>query len=149
MRIVQFDNLDSVISYPEEGVSAFGATVIKGIKVIGEYNGAQTDPTLEDYDGNEGAWPFVPPQQYQTEFTSEQFDRTDGIDWGTTDAEWAMMQDSNDQTIKKYLKDTLKRKMNFVVGQAPYTDLLAAMLGDNPQIINQVRHDELALGIPV
>ncbi len=90
--------------------------------------------------------PVAPEQTYRPEFTSNEFDRVDGLDWGTTDAEWALMQESNNNTVKKYLKDTAKRKKSFTAGQAPYTDLLAAMLGDN--IISQARHDELALGVP-
>lgn len=57
MRIVQFPYTGSPIVYPEEGISAFGRTAIVGAEVVGEYNGVQTHPTLEDY---VGIWPIPP-----------------------------------------------------------------------------------------
>ena len=57
MRLVQFPFVGSPIVYPEEGIGAFGITEVGGGFVFGEYNGAQTHPTLADY---VGVWP-VPP----------------------------------------------------------------------------------------
>ena len=55
MRLVQFTNTDSVVSYPHEGVSAFGGTDKVGDLIIGEYNGSASEADLAAYTG---AWPI-------------------------------------------------------------------------------------------
>ena len=55
MRLVQFTNTDSVVSYPYEGVSAFGGTDKVGDLIIGEYNGSASEADLAPYTG---AWPI-------------------------------------------------------------------------------------------
>ena len=55
MRLVQFTNIDSVVSYPHEGVSAFGGTDKVGDLIIGEYNGSASEADLAPYTG---AWPI-------------------------------------------------------------------------------------------
>ena len=55
MRLVQFTNTDSVVSYPHEGVSAFGGTDKVGDLIVGEYNGSASEADLAPYTG---AWPI-------------------------------------------------------------------------------------------
>lgn len=55
MRIVQFTPPPgNAITYPAEGVSAFGRTMLINGVVVGEYNGAATADTLPSYNGT---WP--------------------------------------------------------------------------------------------
>ena len=61
MKLVQFECTSSVVSYPAEGVSAFGKTVRIGNTIVGEYHG---DADLTPYTGE---WPYVFPEHKAVE----------------------------------------------------------------------------------
>ena len=140
MRIVQFDNPASIIVYPEEGVTAFGATVKKGTKIIGEYNGAQIHPLLENYDNTEGAWPFVPDPIFITEYRMDEF-RDDVI----TNGEWEVLGDSVNADIVSFLKQIDHRNGLLNVVDAMFVDMVDA--GVTTTIFSVPRGDELKAGI--
>ena len=58
MRLVKFQYTGNPITYPAEGVEAFGKTEILDGFIVGEYNG--TDETLEAYTGE---WPIGKTEQ--------------------------------------------------------------------------------------
>jgi hypothetical protein len=87
-RIVQFAYTGGIVVYPEEGVSAFGYTLRDGAFLVGEYNGAQTDPTLADF---AGSWPIPKDDPIQTVVQAWQlFDPNVGF----TSAEFAAISGS-------------------------------------------------------
>ena len=63
MRIIIFSNPDRIVSYPQEGVSAFGKTRRVGSDIIGEYFGAATEGALPTYSGE---WP-IKNKSYRTQ----------------------------------------------------------------------------------
>ena len=69
MRLVQFTNTDGVVSYPHEGISAFGSTNKVGDLIIGEYNGSASEADLAPYTG---AWP-IPPTDAAVEAEAKQW----------------------------------------------------------------------------
>ena len=140
MRIVIFSNPDSVVSYPFEGEDAFGATVREGTDIVGEYFGNATPAQLPDYGGT---WPIpeVVVVTYITEFKMDLW-RDEVI----TSSEWEQLIDSNEQAIKKYLKQISGRNGDMSVSDTTYINCIQA--GFNGMIFNALRRDELLSGIP-
>ena len=79
MRLVQFTNTDSVVSYPYEGVSAFGGTDKVGDLIVGEYNGSASEADLAPYTG---AWP-IPPTDAAVEKEAKQWRNEELIETDT------------------------------------------------------------------
>lgn len=72
MRVVQFTaakDAQGTWIYPEEGMSSFRNTRHIGVDIIGEYYGAATNATLNDY---VGVWPIV-DIVYKTLITLREF----------------------------------------------------------------------------
>ena len=141
MRVVQFASTGDVITYPFEGISAFGSTELVGGFVVGEYNGTASPTSLPDYDGFNGPWPFLVPPTFVTEYKTDIW-RDDVI----TSPEWELLIDSNDNAIKKLLKQISGRNGLLDVTDSVYVNAIGAGLTET--IFDQARHDELIQGLP-
>lgn len=98
MRIVIFDNTANwpMAVYPEEGIDAFGVTEQSGNDIVGEYFGAQTDPTLPDF---LGVWPFPIPPPEEEVFTVVQVWQLFDPNVGFTAAEYAAISGSGNADV--------------------------------------------------
>lgn len=140
MRVVQFDNTPNwpIVVYPEEGVTAFGKTVSEGAFVVGEYNGVQTHPTLEDY---VGVWPPPKDKNYQTVMDAETFKLM------LTDDEFDLWWDSVDSDVKHAATRLTARNDVVDTESQKFADVMAAAVNDN--VLTQQRADELSLGLEI
>lgn len=138
MRIVQFAYAGGVVVYPEEGESAFGETVIDGAFVVGEYNGAQTDPTLPDY---AGTWP-IPLDVEATAVieTSRLFDPLIGF----TGAEQDAMRTSADLDVQAALH-SIEMRPSVNTADAEIQALFQLFVDDGSLTSN--RRDEIQAGV--
>ena len=126
---------NGAIVYPDD-ISLFGATLVIGGNLVGEYNGVLVFPIYG------GVWPIPTPSTntmtYKTSFLMEDV---------LTATELDGMVDSNNSTVKKFVKRKLTADVQFDLERQDDIDLIDAILVDG--ILTISRHDEILLGVPI
>lgn len=131
---------NGAIVYPDD-ISLFGLTIEDGGNLVGEYNGVLVFPIYA------GIWPIpVPPAptQYETRFRTNVF-----LSDILTSEETDELLDSTNNLLKKTVKRlTLPNRNAWIDATDPkFVQVIEAMQSD--AIIDQARHDELLLGVPI
>ena len=129
------EDSNGVIVYPDD-ISLFGSTTVIGGNLVGEYNGVMVFPIYG------GVWPIPVPSNntmtYKTSFFMEEI---------LTRTEFDGMVDSNNNTVKKFVKRKASADTDLDLENQDDIDLIDAMEADG--ILTTPRHDEILLGVPI